>query len=321
MHEVFARCKLLCRQSGLPVYDQKIHTGVLRHLVIREGVHTQQILVNLVIADQKLISPEMHQQREKLQETLSKDKRMREHVHTFLVTYNNGLADIVKGKDIHSRILWGNGYIHEQLQLNNHTHDEEEIHENNAAYIIEEGVAKQINKPNTQIQPKDTTTLDPVSFRVSPFSFFQTNTWGAEVLFNTAAQRIGATQGTILDLYCGTGTIGLSFLRMKKGDFVVGIESVPEAIDDAYVNARINQMEDACYFVAGKAEDILRQDKTVRSKLEDIGLIIVDPPRSGLHKHVIQFLIDMKREHQCKLLYISCNPVTLARDLQLLEQG
>lgn len=96
MHEVFARCKILCKQSGLPVYDQKRHTGILRHLVLREGVHTKQILVNLVIADEKLLTETMQQQRSELQNTLTKDEKLSSYVHTFLVTYNNGLADIVK---------------------------------------------------------------------------------------------------------------------------------------------------------------------------------------------------------------------------------
>lgn len=91
------------------------------------------------------------------------------------------------------------------------------------------------------------------------------------------------------------------------------------AIHDAYENAKINNAEKNSYFVAGKAEDLVFSDSTLKEKLASLGLVIVDPPRSGLHKDVVKFLNELKYTYQGKLLYISCNPVTLARDLALLE--
>ncbi len=92
--------------------------------------------------------------------------------------------------------------------------------------------------------------LTEVSFRVSPFSFFQTNTFGAQRLFQTAMDAVGEVEGHILDLYCGTGSIGLSFLKTGRGDKVFGIEIVPDAIVDAVRNAKINGLENDSYFVS-----------------------------------------------------------------------
>ena len=99
---------------------------------------------------------------------------------------------------------------------------------------------------------------------------------------------------------------------------MLGIEIVPEAIVDAARNAKINGLADNCYFAAGKAEDLVFSDTYVSSQLEKVSLVIIDPPRDGLHKQVIEFLLTLKRNHDFKLLYISCNPVTMARDIQLL---
>lgn len=98
----------------------------------------------------------------------------------------------------------------------------------------------------------------------------------------------------------------------------MGIEIVPEAIVDAARNAKINGVSEQCYFVAGKAEDLVFRDEYLAQQLEKISLVIIDPPRDGLHKQVVEFLLKLKKDHDFTLLYISCNPVTMARDLQLL---
>lgn len=143
MHEVYTYIKELCKKSGLPVYDQKRHEGIFRHLVIREGVHTQQILVNLSYANEQLSAhPSFQKKRKELLQTRKKDTRLREHVTTFLLTSNNGLADVVRGQDISMDILRGEGKIMEELHM------------------------------QTTDNKKSIT-----QFQVSPFSFFQTNTW------------------------------------------------------------------------------------------------------------------------------------------------
>jgi 23S rRNA (uracil1939-C5)-methyltransferase len=131
---------------------------------------------------------------------------------------------------------------------------------------------------------------------------------------------LGEVSGTILDLYCGAGTIGLSFLKAGKGDKVVGIEIVPEAIMDAQVNAQINGLLDQTYFVAGKAEKVIKQ-ADITHHIAKLSTVIVDPPRDGMHPDMIPFLLSLRQQVDYKLCYISCNPVTLARDLKLLCEG
>ncbi len=296
-HTVFAMLKKHCKQSWLPVYDQKRHMGFFRHMVIREGVQTGQLMVNLVISDEYLAtSPSWQISRDLLKTAWTEDKRLREHITTFMITTNNGLADIVKTQDSAITLLRGEGYIHEKLNLPKetpnliHQHDEDAIQEHESVEL---------------------------TFRIGPFSFFQTNTYAAEKLFATAMNMLGEVSGTILDLYCGAGTIGLSFLKAGKGDKIVGIEIVPEAVLDAQVNAMINGLVDQTYFVAGKAEKVIKQPD-IAHHIAKLSTVIVDPPRDGMHPDMIPFLLDLKKQFDYKLCYISCNPVTLARDLKLL---
>ena len=124
----------------------------------------------------------------------------------------------------------------------------------------------------------------------------------------------------MLDLYCGAGSIGISFLKKGLGSRVVGIEIVEDAITDARHNAKINGVEDQCVFLASSAEKAFAQHPELYEKLQDLELVIVDPPRDGMHPSMIDFLQKLRLDHAFKLLYISCNPVTMARDIQLLHQ-
>ncbi|HRX64179.1 MAG TPA: methyltransferase domain-containing protein, partial [Candidatus Absconditabacterales bacterium] len=160
------------------------------------------------------------------------------------------------------------------------------------------------------------------TFRISPFSFFQTNTHGAEKLFQTGANALAQVQGKILDLYCGTGSIGINFLNMGIGDSVLGIDIVQEAIKDANYNAEINGLKEKCKFIASPSEKIFKNYPEIQNELNNIGLVIVDPPREGLHKNVIERIENLKKENKFELLYISCNPTTMARDIELfVEKG
>lgn len=283
---IFQYLKKLLKQSWLPVYDQKMHTGFFRHLVIRQGIHTDQILVNLVIKSPDRVSYEgqifdLTSKWNQFKDQLSQDIWLQNHVTTLCVTYNDGLADITRSQESQTEILRWSGLIQEVLYYD----------------------------PNQ------------VRFQVSPFSFFQTNTTGAEVLFATAMQMIWDYQGTILDLYCGTWSIGLSMLCNGIGEDLIGIEIVPEAIQDARINAELNQCKEKVYFVAGKAETMIESDSHIKSKLDQIWLVIVDPPRDWLHPDLTAFLCDLRFKHNFKLLYISCNPVTLCRDLTILQDA
>ncbi|MDR0800714.1 MAG: 23S rRNA (uracil(1939)-C(5))-methyltransferase RlmD [Endomicrobium sp.] len=147
-------------------------------------------------------------------------------------------------------------------------------------------------------------------FNISPFSFFQTNSKGTEILYNEVLRLLNQSENDILlDLYCGTGTIGVSMAgNVKK---VIGIEHIARAVDDAKENALSNNVFNA-EFYASTVEDWVKENKM------PFDAVVVDPPRSGLTKDVIGFLLESKAR---KIVYISCNPSTLARDLQLIIES
>ncbi|KUK71588.1 MAG: RNA methyltransferase, TrmA family, partial [Clostridiales bacterium 38_11] len=152
-----------------------------------------------------------------------------------------------------------------------------------------------------------------LEFSISPNSFFQVNPLQTEVLYNRAIEyaQIDETM-SVFDIYCGIGTVSLAVA--KKANHVYGIEIIQEAIDDANENARKNKIENVDFY-CGKAEEIF-------PKLHDQGIaadvVIVDPPRKGCEKSVLDTIIKMKPE---RVVYVSCNPSTLARDLKILVDG
>ncbi len=151
-------------------------------------------------------------------------------------------------------------------------------------------------------------------FRISPASFFQTNTAAAEALYE-AVGRLADLSGreTVWDLYCGAGSIALSLADRARR--VVGFELVAAAIQDAYVNARLNGV-DNCQFIAGDLKDCLRQAlHSPHYARPDV--VVTDPPRAGMHPQVIQALLDLA---PARIIAVSCNPATLARDLALLQE-
>lgn len=154
-------------------------------------------------------------------------------------------------------------------------------------------------------------TLRDLTFRVSPYSFFQTNTHGTEKLYGILADWAADVKGALLDLYCGSGGITLSLA--KEFDRVVGVDTNRDAIDDARRNAIDNGIENA-EFVLEDALEFLK--KLPASKLSvQLSAVIVDPPRPGLHPKALKALIELNPP---RLTYVSCNPESLARDLQSL---
>ncbi len=296
---IFQYIKTLCMDSGLPVYDQMTHQWFFRHLVIREGTNTQQFLVNLSISDSNL-KDATRPVWETLLETLKQDAFLKEKVNSFVITYNNGLADTVRNNESQTSVVWWEWYIYEKLIFPS----------------TQKTSGETVDNSNNEW---DNTSYE-ISFRVSPFSFFQTNTLWAQQLFAQAMKMVGNVEWTVLDLYCGTWTIGISFLKVGKGKNLVGIEIVEEAITDARYNAKINGLDNKVVFLANPAEKAFTQTPEIKNKLHNIGLVIIDPPRDGLHKNVVQMICDLKRESDFKLLYISCNPVTMVRDIELLIQ-
>lgn len=282
MHTAYVYLKTALLASWLPMYRVKQHEGLFRHMVIRAWHHTGQIMIMLSIASRWFVDHEEDKHVwNDLLTSWENDEMFRELVTTLVILENNALADTVHHPLVEMKTLWWEGRIFEELHLFDHV----------------------------------------LHFQVSPFSFFQTNTLGAEVLFSTALSMVGKVKGTILDLYCGSGTIWICALKSWRWSRLVGIEMVEEAIVDAKKNAKINGIMQDAYFFAGKAEQLVRHHNQLQELLLELDLVIVDPPREGLHRHVIDFLVDLHKTRKPKLLYISCNPVTFARDVQLLVEG
>ena len=147
-----------------------------------------------------------------------------------------------------------------------------------------------------------------LKFRISPFSFFQTNSLGAEVLYDTVRSYVGETKDkTIIDLYSGSGTIAQMLAPVAK--HVIGIEIVEEAVEAAKENAKLNGL-DNCTFIAG---DVLKAIDLVEEKPD---FIVLDPPRDGIHPKALEKIIHFGVE---QMVYISCKPTSLARDLEILQ--
>lgn len=279
-NNIFLYIKDLLLKSNLPVYEQKSHVWFFRHLAIREWINTSQFLINLSVSDKYF---DWDNWKKKLWDSLKNEllesQYLKNNVNTFVITYNNWLADIIKWQDIRTEILWGEWFIYEKLIYS----DEVEL-----------------------------------TFRISPFSFFQTNTNWAQVLFSTAMENIWKDYWLMLDLYCWWGSIWLSFLKMWIAKKLIGIEISDDCIYDAKYNAKINWLTQDSYFASWKAEKLVFEDSYLSQNLENINLVVVDPPREGLHKNVIKFLNDLKKIINYKLLYISCNPVTMASNVEWL---
>jgi 23S rRNA (uracil1939-C5)-methyltransferase len=168
---------------------------------------------------------------------------------------------------------------------------------------------------NIVVYGRDTITdyIGDFKFNISPLSFFQVNPIQTEVLYTKALEYAQLTgEETVFDLYCGIGTISL-FLS-QKAKKVYGVEVVEAAINDAKENARVNGVENA-EFIVGEAEKVIPEmyDRGIRADV-----VVVDPPRKGCDEAVLKTLVDMKPE---RIVYVSCNPATLARDLKYLAEG
>jgi 23S rRNA (uracil-5-)-methyltransferase RumA len=180
-------------------------------------------------------------------------------------------------------------------------------------HIINDSLADLVQSDETRVlygQDYFYETVLGLKFRVSVFSFFQTNTKGAERLYETARSYIGDTKGmTVFDLYSGTGTIAQIMAGVAKK--VIGVEIVEEAVESARINAQLNGLEN-CEFIAG---DVLKCLDEIEEKPD---YIILDPPRDGINPKALRKIMAYGVPH---MVYISCKPTSLARDLQILAEG
>ena len=246
-------------EHGISAYDEETGKGLLRHVLIRYGFTTNEIMVCLVTNGDKIPFSE------KLVDNLSKIKGMT----SISLSENKERTNVIMGKEI--RVLWGQGYI--------------------------------------------TDYIGDVKYQISPLSFYQVNPLQTEVLYGLALEYANLKGNeTVWDLYCGIGTISL-FLAQKAKQ-VYGVEIVPQAIDDARNNAKINGIENAEFFV-GKAEEVLPREYEKNGIYADV--IVVDPPRKGCDETLLSTMVQMRPE---RIVYVSCDSATLARDLKILcENG
>ena len=243
-------------QYRIMPYDEASHKGLLRHIYVRRGVVSGQILVCLVLNGRKLPKPEV------LIERLKKVPGFT----TLVISENTKVGNTVLGDTFTT--LYGPGYIED--------------------------------------------TLCGLKFRLSPRSFYQVNHHQAQRLYETAISRAGITKNdTVLDLYCGVGTITLAMA--KAAGKVIGVEVIPQAVEDAKENAMRNGIENAEFFCGDAGQAALELEK--QGIQADV--VVVDPPRKGLNGDTIEALA---RFAPRRIVYVSCDPATLARDVALLKE-
>ena len=245
------------KQNNVSVYDEKTLKGTIRHIVIRIGIKTNEILVTLVVNDDKLKDKEL------VQYITKKHPEIKSIVKNF----NTKNTNVILGDK--TEVIYGTGYIYD--------------------------------------------ILGEYKFKISPLSFYQVNPKQAEKLYNLGIEMAKVSkEDTVFDLYCGIGTISLFIAKYAKK--VYGVEIVEQAIKDAKENAKINNIENV-QFIAGDTKIVLEDLIYKKGIIADI--VIFDPPRKGLDNNSINNILKIKPK---KIVYISCNPATLIRDLALFEK-
>lgn len=251
---------LLCvleyfRSRGVGYYKKMQHEGYLRHLLLRRGDTTGEILVNLVTTTQ-----EEHDLKGLVEELLS--LKLDGKIVGILHILNDSLSDVVQSDE--TKILYGQDYFYEKIL--------------------------------------------GMEFKITPFSFFQPNSRGAEVLYRTVREYIGDIKDmTVFDLFSGTGTIAQVLAPVAKQ--VIGVEIIEEAVEAAKVNAARNGLHN-CRFIAGDVFKVLDEIE------EKPDVIVLDPPRDGIHPKALPKILDYQVD---KIVYISCKVTSLARDLEMIQ--
>lgn len=243
------------RRRNVSYYKKMQHVGYLRHLLLRRGDTTGEILVNLVTTTQ-----EEHDLSPLVEQLLSLE--LEGKIVGILHILNDSLSDVVKSDE--TRILYGQDYFYEKLL--------------------------------------------GLKFKITPFSFFQPNSKGAEVLYETVREYIGDIRDmTVFDLFSGTGTISQVLAPVAKQ--VIGVEIVEEAVYAAKENAERNGLSN-CKFIAG---DVFQVLDNIEEKPD---VIVLDPPRDGIHPKALPKILDYGVE---RIVYISCKMTSLARDLEMMQ--
>ena len=248
VHEYFLK-------RNVSYYKKMQHTGYLRHLLLRRGVTTGEILVHVITTSQ-----EEHDLESLKEELLALP--LEGKIVGIMHIINDSLSDVVQSDE--TRIIYGQDYFYEKL-LN-------------------------------------------LEFKITPFSFFQPNSRGAEVLYSTVRDYIGDINDmTVFDLFSGTGTIAQVLAPVAKQ--VIGVEIIEEAVEAAKENAAHNGLSN-CKFIAGDVFKVLDEIE------EKPDVIVLDPPRDGIHPKALPKILDYGVD---KIVYISCKVTSLARDLEMIQ--
>ena len=257
--EVLDRVIAHMEKYGIEPYNEATGKGLVRHVLIRYGYFTKEVMVCLILNGNKL------PKEEQLVKSLCEIPGMT----SITINVNKKRSNVILGEEI--CLLWGQEYI--------------------------------------------TDRIGDISYQISPLSFYQVNPMQTQKLYAKALEYADLHgQETVWDLYCGIGTISL-FLA-QKAKFVRGVEIVPAAIENAKENAKLNGLENTEFFV-GKAEEVLPREYKKNGVYADV--IVVDPPRKGCDETLLETMIEMNPD---RIVYVSCDSATLARDLKYLcERG
>lgn len=262
-------------EFGVKAYDEKTRKGLVRHVLIRYGFDSGEVMVCIVVNGKQLPKESV------LTERLGAIERMK----SISLNTNRENTNVILGEN--TRVLWGTPTITDALYLRDTS---------NFGRIGEKTV-----------------------YRISPQSFYQVNPVQTEKLYSLALEYAGLTgKETVWDLYCGIGTISLFLARSAKQ--VYGVEVVPEAVEDAKRNARLNRIANA-EFMLGKVEEVLPEfyeSKEWEKEMKHPDVIVVDPPRKGCDGKCIETMLRMQAD---RIVYVSCDSATLARDLRRLCGG
>ena len=257
--EVLDRVIAHMEKYGIEPYNEATGKGLVRHVLIRYGYFTKEVMVCLILNGNKL------PKEEQLVKSLCEIPGMT----SITINVNKKHSNVILGEEI--RLLWGQEYI--------------------------------------------TDRIGDISYQISPLSFYQVNPMQTQKLYAKALEYADLHgEETVWDLYCGIGTISL-FLA-QKAKFVRGVEIVPAAIENAKENAKLNGLENTEFFV-GKAEEVLPREYKKNGVYADV--IVVDPPRKGCDETLLETMVEMNPD---RIVYVSCDSATLARDLKYLcERG
>ncbi|MGN0312449.1 MAG: 23S rRNA (uracil(1939)-C(5))-methyltransferase RlmD [Lachnospiraceae bacterium] len=270
-HVILSATQEFFRKAGATFFHKVRHTGYLRHLLVRKAKRTEEILIDLVTTTQP--------DEEAVRQYGSEEGLLRNY------------AELLTGLSESGKLT---GKIAGILHTKN------------------DSVSDTITDEGTDIlcgQDFFYEELLGLKFKISPFSFFQTNSLGAEVLYEKAREYIGSLgeDNVVFDLYSGTGTIAQ--MLSPVAEKVIGVEIVEEAVEAAKENAALNGLSN-CAFIAG---DVLKMLDTIEEKPD---FIVLDPPRDGVHPKALEKIIRYGVE---RMIYISCKPTSLARDLNVLQ--